>query len=203
MRVDLKMVEVFKHNDGMATLFIKNMVCSRCIMAVQNELDKLGLAVKRIGLGEVELDREPTPVQVTDLDKALSALGFEIIDDRKSRLIERIKNVIIELVHHHDNDLKTKLSDFLSERLHHDYGYLSSLFSEVEGKTIEKYFIAQKIEKVKELLVYDELTLSEIAHRLGYSSVAYLSNQFKKVTGLTPSYFKRIGREKRKPLDWV
>ncbi|MBP7613855.1 AraC family transcriptional regulator [Flavobacterium petrolei] len=187
----------------MTTLFIKNMVCNRCIMVVQNELDKLGLDVKNIKLGEVTLDKEPTTDEKNKLDKALILLGFELIDDKKSRVIEKIKNVIIDLVHHQDNNTKTNLSDVLSSQLHHDYNYLSNLFSEVEGTTIEKYFIAQKIEKVKELLVYDELSLSEIAFRLNYSSVAYLSNQFKKVTGLTTSYFKQIREDKRKPLDKV
>ncbi len=187
----------------MTTLFIKNMVCNRCIMVVQNELDKFGLDVKDIRLGEVILDREPTTEEKDKLEKALILLGFELIDDRKSRIIEKIKNSIIDLVHYQDNDTKTNVSDVLSSKLHHDYNYLSNLFSEVEGTTIEKYFIAQKIEKVKELLVYDELSLSEIAFRLNYSSVAYLSNQFKKITGLTPSHFKQIKEEKRKPLDKV
>lgn len=187
----------------MATLFIKNMVCNRCIMVVQHELDKLGLDVKNIRLGEVTLGKEPGPEEKKKLDEVLIPLGFEMIDDKKSRIIEKIKNIIIELVHHQDNDTRTNLSDLLSSRLHHDYNYLSNLFSEVEGVTIEKYFIAQRIEKVKELLVYDELSLSEIAARLNYSSVAYLSNQFKKVTGLTPSHFKQIRTDKRKPLDEV
>ena len=130
-------------------------------------------------------------------------MGFQVIDDKKSRMIEKIKNVIIDLVHHQDNDAKTNLSDVLSDALHHDYNYLSNLFSDIEGTTIEKYFIAQKVEKIKELLVYDELSLSEIADRMNYSSVAYLSNQFKKVTGLTPSHFKQIREDKRKPLDKV
>ena len=177
------------------------MVCNRCIMVVQNELDKLGFDVMNIKLGEVMLAKEPTPEEKSNLDKVLVPLGFEIIDDKKSRIIEQIKNIIIDLVHHQDNDSKTNLSDVLSSKLHHNYNYLSNLFSEVEGTTIEKYFIAQKIEKVKELLVYDELSLSEIAFRLNYSSVAYLSNQFKKVTGLTPSHFKQIKVDKRKPLD--
>ncbi|OOB84240.1 AraC family transcriptional regulator [Flavobacterium columnare] len=187
----------------MTTLFIKNMVCNRCIMVVQNELDKFDLEVKNIRLGEVILDKEPTTKEKDKLEKALILLGFEVIDDRKSLIIEKIKNIIIDLVHHQDNDTKKNISDILSSKLHHDYNYLSNLFSEIEGTTIEKYFIAQKIEKVKELLVYDELSLSEIAFRLNYSSVAYLSNQFKKVTGLTPSYFKQIRDDKRKPLDKV
>ena len=179
------------------------MVCNRCIMVVQNELDKLDLSAISIKLGEVIFEKEPTTEEKQNLAEALSALGFEVIDDKKSRIIEKIKNIIIDLVHHQDNEAKTNLSDLLSNELHHDYNYLSNLFSEVEGTTIEKYFIAQKIEKVKELLVYDELSLSEIADRMNYSSVAYLSNQFKKVTGLTPSHFKQIREDKRKPLDKV
>jgi len=187
----------------MSSLFIKNMVCNRCIMVVQQELEKLGLDVKRITLGEVTLGKELTSEKRKQIESVLIPLGFEVIDDKKSRIIEKIKNIIINLVHHHDNDTRTNLSELLSRELHHDYNYLSNLFSEVEGTTIEKYFIAQKIEKVKELLVYDELSLSEIAYRLNYSSVAYLSNQFKKVTGLTPSHFKQIREDKRKPLDKV
>ena len=187
----------------MNTIFIKNMVCDRCIMVVQNELEKLGLDAKNIKLGEVILSKEITSLEKENLSKTLEPLGFEVIDDKKGRIIEKIKNIIIDLVHHQDSDVKTNLSDVLSDKLHHDYNYLSNLFSEVEGTTIEKYFIAQKVEKVKELLVYDELSLSEIANRLNYSSVAYLSNQFKKVTGLTPSHFKQIREDKRKPLDKV
>ncbi|OJU26580.1 MAG: AraC family transcriptional regulator [Sphingobacteriales bacterium 41-5] len=187
----------------MTTLFIKNMVCNRCIMVVQNEVDKLGLDAKNFKLGEVTFDKELTDEQRNNLSGALFPLGFEVINDKKSRVIEQIKTIIIDLVHHQDNESKTNLSDILSSKLNHDYNYLSNLFSEVEGTTIEKYFIAQKIEKVKELLIYDELSLSEIAFRLNYSSVAYLSNQFKKVTGLTPSHFKKIREDKRKPLDEV
>lgn len=187
----------------MNTIFIKNMVCDRCIMVVQNELEKLGLDAKNIKLGEVILSKEITSLEKENLSKTLEPLGFEVIDDKKGRIIEKIKNIIIDLVHHQDSDVKTNLSDVLSDKLHHDYNYLSNLFSEVEGTTIEKYFIAQKVEKVKELLVYDELSLSEIANRINYSSVAYLSNQFKKVTGLTPSHFKQIKEDKRKPLDKV
>jgi len=172
-------------------------------MVVQNELEKLGLDAKNIKLGEVILSKEITSLEKENLSKTLEPLGFEVIDDKKGRIIEKIKNTIIDLVHRQDGEVKTNLSDVLSDKLHHDYNYLSNLFSEVEGTTIEKYFIAQKVEKVKELLVYDELSLSEIAFRLNYSSVSYLSNQFKKVTGLTPSYFKQIKEDKRKPLDKV
>jgi len=172
-------------------------------MVVENELKKLNLPVTKVELGEVELQKELSREEKEKLDKALTSLGFELIDDKKSRIIEKIRTVIIDMIHHQDNDSKVNLSDVLSRELHHDYNYLSNLFSEVEGTTIEKYVIAQKIERVKELLVYDELSLSEIAFQLNYSSVAYLSNQFKKVTGLTPSHFKQIGENKRKPLDKV
>ncbi len=187
----------------MSILFIKNMVCNRCIMVVQNELNKLGLEVENIKLGEVTLKKELISSERDALETALVALGFQLIDDKKTRIIEQIKNVIIDLVHYQDSDTKANLSAILSEQLHHDYNYLSNLFSEVESTTIEKYFIAQKIERVKELLVYDELSLSEISFRLNYSSVAYLSNQFKKVTGLTPSHFKQVRDDKRKSLDKV
>ena len=185
------------------TLYIKNMVCNRCIMVVDTELRKLGLNPLRVQLGEVEIRETPDKVMKAKLTENLQALGFDLIDNKKSRIIEKIKNTIIELVHHQENASDKKLSALLTEALPYDYNYLSNLFTAIEGITIEKYFIAQKIEKVKELLVYDELTLSEIAFRLNYSSVAYLSNQFKKITGLTPSHFKRIGIEKRKALDKV
>ena len=179
------------------------MVCNRCILVVQNELDKLGIEATNIKLGEIILKKDLTTAEREALENVLDPLGFQVIYDKKSRMIEKIKNVIIDLVHHQDNDAKPNLSDVLSDALHHDYNYLSNLFSDIEGTTIEKYFIAQKVEKIKELLVYDELSLSEIADRMNYSSVAYLSNQFKKVTGLTPSHFKQIREDKRKPLDKV
>ena len=151
-------------------------------MLVQNELEKLGLNLKSIKLGEITLSSEPTTQELFKLKKALLTLGFEIIDDRRNRTVERRKNkkYNIDLAHHQNNGIKTNLSYVLSDKLQHDYNYLSNLFSEAQGSTIEKYFIAQKIEKMKELLVYDELSLSEIAFHLNYSSVAYLSNQFKK-----------------------
>ncbi|MGA6118360.1 helix-turn-helix domain-containing protein [Sphingobacterium anhuiense] len=187
----------------MATLYIKNMVCDRCIMVVQSELKKLDISAENVTLGKVALKQELSDDQIKMLNENLLARGFEVIDDKKSQIIEGIKNVIIELVHYQDSETKNNLSDILSNKLQHDYNYLSNLFSEVESTTIEKYFIAQKIEKVKELLGYDELSLSEIADSLNYSSVAYLSNQFKKVTGLTPSQFKQIKEDKRTPLDEV
>jgi AraC-like DNA-binding protein len=170
-------------------------------MVVKNELENIGFQPTSVTLGEVGFEGELSNKQKSDMNNHLLTFGFELIDDKRSRIIEKIKNVIVDLVHHQNNEIKTNLSDVLSSSLLHDYNYLSHLFSEVEGITIEKYFIAQKIERVKELLVYDELSLSEIAFQLNYSSVAYLSNQFKKVTGLTPTHFKQIGAGKRKPLD--
>lgn len=184
-------------------LHIKNMVCNRCVMMVRSVLQDLNFDVCEVILGEAILNQEITKTEKQKIEDALTPLGFELIDDKRAQTIEKIKTIIIELIHKHDSDLKENLSDLLSNELNHDYSYLSNLFSEVEGTTIEKYFIAQKIEKVKELLVYDELTLSEIAYKLNYSSVAYLSNQFKKITGLTPSHFKKIKENRRKPLDQV
>ena len=182
-------------------LHIKNMVCNRCIMVVKAELEKLGLHPASVDLGEVVLNEELNDTQKDQVKTALEKVGFELIDNRKSQLIERVKTLLIELVHRQNNQLNTNLSGYLSQYLGHDYSGISTLFSEVEGTTIEKFYIAQKIERVKELLVYDELTLSEIAYLLNYSSVAHLSKQFKKITGLTPSHFKQIGALKRKPLD--
>lgn len=179
------------------------MVCNRCRMVVKNELEKLGMHPLNVQLGEVELAEKPSAHQMDELKHNLAQVGFELIDTKKGRIIEKIKNVVIDLIHHSEDQTKLKYSEYLSEKLNHDYSYLSKLFSEVEGKTIEQYIIAQKIEKVKELLVYDELTLSEIAWKLGYSSVAHLSAQFKKVTGLTPSFYKDKGMHHRKPLDGV
>ena len=187
----------------MSVIYIKNMVCDRCIMAVEHEIETLGLHIERIELGEVQLKETLTRPDKEKLDQVLTRLGFELIDNKKSRIIEKIKNVIRDLTRKEHSPAKLNLSVLLSDALHYDYNYLSNLFSEVEGITIEKYWIAQRIEKVKELLVYDELSLSEIAYALNYSSVAYLSNQFKKVTGLSPSHFKQIGDKKRKPLDQV
>lgn len=178
------------------------MVCSRCKMLVKAELEKAGLNPLTVDLGEVEIENEPTHEVLEQLNVSLQKLGFEIIDDRKSRIIEKIKNAIVELIHHKSNEnMSVNLSEFISQKLNYDYNYLSNLFSEVQGITIEKYFIAQKIEKVKELLKYDELSLSQIADRLGYSSVAYLSNQFKKQTGLTPSFYKTMKTNSRKNIE--
>lgn len=170
-------------------------------MVVEAQLKSLGIHALSVRLGEVVLTQEPTEKQRVELRGVLESVGFEWIDSKKVRLIEQVKNAIIELVHRNNNDLKSNLSDYISAKVNHDYTYVSNLFSEVESTTVEQYFIAQKIERVKELLVYDELTLNEIADRLNYSSTAHLSAQFKKVTGLTPSHFKRIKENKRKPLD--
>ena len=177
------------------------MVCSRCKMVVKDELIKFGVYPTSIELGEVEIKEELNSKKKDGLNKVLQSFGFELIDDRKSQLIEKIKNTIVDLVHYSKEQLQTNFSEHISNKLHHDYSYLSNLFSEVEGITIEKYFIAQKIEKIKELLKYDELSLTEIADRLGYSSVAYLSNQFKKQTGLTPSFYKSLKQNRRNNLD--
>ena len=182
-------------------MYIKNMVCNRCKMVVKSELEKLGLQPLSVELGEVELKEEPTDEEKERIDARFRELGFELIGDKKSRLIERVKNLVVELVHHSDEPLTMNVSDYLTQFIPMEYNYLSNLFSEVEGTTIEKFYIAQRLERVKELLVYDELSLSEIAYQMGYSSVAYLSTQFKKVVGLTPSHFKSIKAAKRKSLD--
>ncbi|WP_432264701.1 helix-turn-helix domain-containing protein [Autumnicola patrickiae] len=182
-------------------LYIKNMVCNRCVMVVQSQLENLGLPPVSVELGEVEIQDDLNEDGKEALNKVLNEVGFELINDKKSRWIEQIKKAVIELIYLKEEQLKTNLSTYIAEKLNHDYSYLSNLFSEVQGITIEQYYIAQKIEKVKELLVYDELSLSEIANKLNYSSVSHLSKQFKKVTGLTPSYFRKVKEKKRKPID--
>jgi len=182
-------------------LYIKNMVCSRCIMIVRDELLKAGIQPLRVELGEIEVEKKPSESQLATLKPALESLGFELIDDKKSRIIEKIKNEIVTLVHHSGENITTNLSTMISDKLHYDYNYLSNLFSESEGTTIEKYFIGQRIEKVKELLAYDELSLTEIASQLGYSSAAYLSSQFKKVTGLTPTSYKALEEHQRRNIE--
>jgi AraC-like DNA-binding protein len=179
------------------------MVCNRCKEAVRSLFEKLDLPVTRIELGEVEVGDDLPPKILSHLSDGLRDLGFEMIDDRKGRIIEKIKNVVVSIVHHSDDQPREKYSELIAAQLHYDYSYLSKLFSEVEGVTIEHYIIHQKIEKIKEYIVYDELTLNEISYRMGYSSVAHLSNQFKKVTGMTPSYFKTLRNKNRRPLDEV
>jgi AraC-like DNA-binding protein len=173
------------------------MVCVRCKMVVQSELDKLGINNTRVELGEVEIIDKISKNQLDNLSDALKLTGLELIDDNNLILVEKIKTIIIELIHYSDVQIKINLSDYLSEKLNHNYTYLSNLFSEVKGTTIEQFYLANKIEKVKELLVYDELNLTEIAWKLHYSSVSHLSNQFKKMTGLTPSHFKNLKNKKR------
>ena len=175
------------------------MVCIRCKMVVKDELAKLGLHYITVELGEADIMENISAMQHDQFRDALLKSGLELMDDKRSVLIEKIKNVIIELVHYSEEPLAIKFSEYLSEKLHHDYTYLSNLFSEVRGTTIEKFFIAHKIERVKELLVYNELNLTEIAYLMHYSSVAHLSAQFKKITGLTPSHFKQL-REKRRSM---
>ncbi|MDF3026590.1 MAG: AraC family transcriptional regulator [Fluviicola sp.] len=177
------------------------MVCDRCKMVVKSELEQLGLHPVTVELGEVELKEELSGEDKERVNLRFGELGFELIDDKKSRLIERVKNLVVELVHYSADQLNMNVSDYLTQHIPMEYKYLSNLFSEIEGTTIEKFYISQRIERVKELLIYDELSLSEIADQMGYSSVAYLSTQFKKVVGLTPSRFKSIGDVKRKPLD--
>ena len=189
----------------MTTLHIKNMVCNRCIAAVEDLFKKQGIGTDKVALGQVILKEDNlSKDQLDKLDAELVKLGFERIDDRKARLIEAIKNKVIQMIHHSDKvDLKFNWSTVLSEELNYEYSYLSNLFSSVEGVTLEQYIIRQRIEKAKELLFYDELNLSQIANRLGYSSVAHLSAQFKKVTGFTPSEMKKSRdiENHRKSLD--
>ena len=182
------------------------MVCNRCKIVVKQELEKLGFHPEKIELGEVELAGAVLSIdQLERIDRALRAVGFERIDDRKARMIETIKKKVIQKIHGVDQiDRKFNWSDIIADELHYDYAYLSTLFSSVEGITLEQYIIRQKIEKAKELLLYDEFNLSEIAGKLGYSSVAHLSSQFKKITGFTPSELKKTrGREVRRPIDSV
>ncbi|PKQ46142.1 helix-turn-helix domain-containing protein [Confluentibacter flavum] len=182
-------------------LYIKNMVCSRCRMLVKSELEKLGLQLLSVDLGVIDTLEPVTEQQKHDIAATLKVFGFELIDDKKSKAIEKIKTLIIDLVHHKNNELNVNLSEYISNHLLQDYAMLSNLFSEVEGITIEKYFILQKIERVKELLMYDEMSLSEISFLLHYSSVAYLSNQFKKITGFSPSHYKQLKDKKRMQIE--
>jgi len=182
-------------------LFIKYMVSIRCKMLVKSELERLNLHYATVDLGEVNLVENITPEQREQLNKALKRSGLELMDDKKAILIERIKNVIIEMVHYAEDAPLMKFSNYLSGKLDHDYTYLANLFSEVQGTTIEHFIIIHKIERVKELLVYDELTITEIAEKMHYSSVAHLSNQFKKITGLTPTHFKKLKLKRLNNLE--
>jgi AraC-like DNA-binding protein len=179
------------------------MVSNRCKMAVKEELKKLQLHFIVVDLGEVEIMENISVEQREQLKVALLNTGLELMDDKRAVLIEKIKNVIIEMVHHTDGVIKTNFSNYLSEKLNHDYTYLANLFSEVQGTTIEHFIISHKIERIKELIIYDELNISEIAWKMNYSSVAYLSNQFKKVTGLSPSHFKQLKNKRRSPIEEI
>jgi AraC-like DNA-binding protein len=179
------------------------MVSNRCKMAVKEELRKLGLHFIVVDLGEVEIMENISAEQRQQMKAALLTSGFELMDDKKAILIEKIKNAVIEMVHYSDEAIKTNFSDFLSEKLDHNYTYLANLFSEVQGTTIEHFIIAHKIERIKELIIYDELNITEIAWKLKYSSVAHLSNQFKKVTGLSPSHFKKLKDKRRSSIEDV
>jgi AraC-like DNA-binding protein len=178
-------------------IYIKYMVSLRCKMFVKDELKRLGLSSVSVELGMIEVQDDITDQQMEALSEGLKKGGLELLDDKKNILVEKIKNVIIEMIHFTDELPKVNDSDYISEKLGYDYTYLSNTFTEVKGMTIQQYIIQHKIERVKELLMYDELTLTEIAWKLRYSSVAHLSNQFKKNTGLTPTYFKEI-KERRK-----
>ncbi len=184
-------------------LYIKYMVSIRCKMVVKAELDKLGLHYRVVELGEVEIEENITAQQIEELKAGLLRSGLELMDDKKSRLIEKIKNIIVEMVHYKDEFPRTKNSDYIAGKLNHNYTYLANLFSEATGTTIEHYIILHKIERAKELIVYDELTLTEIAWKLNYSSVAHLSNQFKKITGLTPTFFKKLKSKRLTSLEDV
>jgi AraC-like DNA-binding protein len=187
------------------TVLVKNMVCQRCVMAVESILEEGSIPFQKVAFGEIHLAGELSLEQKHYLKESLSKVGFEMIDSQSGGLVEKIKQLVIKKARNEvaGPERKLKLSQYLSDKAHHEYTYLSSLFSAVEGRTIENYFIEQRIEKAKELLIYDQLTLSEIAFELEYSSAAHLSNQFKKITGLTPTYFKEIGSIKRKALDKI
>ncbi len=182
-------------------LYIKYMVSLRCKMLVKEELTKLGLQYVVVDLGMVELLEKSTPEQRQQLKVNLLESGLELLEDKKAILIEKIKNIVIEMIHYADELPVINYSDYLSEKLGHDYTYLANIFSEVKGTTIQQFIIIHKMEKVKELLLYDELNLTEIAYKLHYSSVAHLSNQFKKITGLSPSFFKKLKQKRNGNLE--
>ncbi|MDA3910888.1 MAG: AraC family transcriptional regulator [Bacteroidales bacterium] len=182
-------------------LFIKYMVSLRCKLVVKEELEKLNIKYVVIDLGVVEILEDITPEQHEQLKQNLAKSGLELLDDKRSVLIERIQNIIVEMIHYSEELPKINYSSFLSEKLDYNYTYLSNIFAEVKGITLQNYIIMHKIEKVKELLLYDELNLTEISYRLQYSSVAHLSNQFKKVTGLTPSFYKKMKKQRSQNLE--
>ncbi|MDZ7742846.1 MAG: AraC family transcriptional regulator [Bacteroidota bacterium] len=184
-------------------IYIQNMVCIRCQMVVKSELEKLDLKYTNVKLGEADIVGDVRPEQMERLKANIEKAGLLLMDNKKSVLVEKIKLAVIELVHYTEDQIKVNLSDYLSQKLNYNYTYLANLFSEVKGITIEKFYLTHKIERVKELIVYDELNLSEIAYRMHYSSVAHLSNQFKKYTGLTPTHFKKLKSKRRETLEDV
>ena len=184
-------------------LLIKNMVCQRCVMTVKDILHKNAIPFENVSLGEVDLTRKLTNDELKDLQTSLNKVGFELIETRVNKIVEDIKQRILEYLAMGMDSQNIKLSSFITQKINYDYSYLSDLFSSIEGKTIEQFFILQRIEKVKELIVYDQLSLTEISYQTGFSSVHHLSAQFKKITGLSPSHFKKIAGEKRKSLDKV
>lgn len=186
-----------------STLYIKNMVCDRCIMAVRETLVRNGLKPVEVELGKASVEGELDKELKEKIGDDLRRIGFELLDDNRLRTIEKIKTAIIDLVHYKDNSVQYNLSTYLQDKLHQDYSSLSKLFSEYASKTIEHYYMEQRIERVKELITYNELTLSQIAMKMNYSSVAYLSSQFKSVTGMTPTQFKKMQGNKRKNLDEI
>ena len=205
----LSLLPVFLQNRNKTGLglkiYIKNMVCDRCTLVVSSLMTELNFKPASVEIGEVDFaERELSADELGILKDRLEALGFELIDDKRGQLIDKIKTSIIDLVHRQESLEKIKLSDYLKKNVNYDYNHISHLFSSIEGITIEQYFINHKIEKVKELLVYDELNATEIAYQMGYSSLAHLSGQFKKVTGMTPTQFKKLdGGKIRKSLDKV
>jgi AraC-like DNA-binding protein len=182
-------------------LQIKHMVSNRCKMAVKTELKRIGLHPISINLGEIEILESITVEQRNELKKALLDAGLELIDSKRAIMVERIKNIIIEMIHHSDESIKQNFSDYLSEKTNRNYTYLANLFSETEGITIEQFIISHKIERIKELIIYDELNISEIAWKMNYCSVAHLSYQFKKITGLSPSRYKQLKIKNRNALE--
>jgi AraC-like DNA-binding protein len=183
------------------TIHIKSMVCGRCIRAVEEILQKTGISYFKVSLGEAEIQEQLSLETKSKFEKMLQESGFELLEYGKSVLVSKVKTMVIKQIHHSNEPLKVNFSDYLSENLHHEYSYLSHLFSSVEGITIEKFIIRQKIERVKEMLFYNELNLTEIAHLLDYSSVAHLSSQFRKETGMTTSQFRQLGKPGHKSLD--
>jgi len=179
------------------------MVSERCKMAVKEALRSMGLHFIVVDLGEVDLMETLSKEQRDLLNETLKISGLELMDDKKAVLIEKIKNTIVEMIHHSEESVKTNFSDYISKKLEYDYTYLANLFSEVQGTTIEHFIISHKVERIKELIIYDELNITEIAWKLNYSSVAHLSNQFKKVTGLSPSHFRKLKDKRRSPIEEI